>query len=142
MPFTYRVREFDEAHEAAVVQYWSEHYLPDNPLPNQRVFADMRRDMASHQGEERSTSVQVLRLGNVALVGVPAELFASLGLAIRRRSPFRDTHVVGLANDTIGYVGDREGCSRRRTTRQSWPGRERSGAAWFQACSTSPAISA
>ena len=108
-PLAYRIREFDETAEEAAVKYWSERYLPDNPEPNQRVFRDMRAEMAEHQGEERQTWLQVIRLGEVALVGVPGELFARLGLEIRRRSPFRWTYVVGLANDTLGYIGDGEG---------------------------------
>ena len=31
-------------------------------------------------------------------------MFGSLGMAIRRRSPFRYTFVVGLANDEFGYL--------------------------------------
>jgi hypothetical protein len=41
-------------------------------------------------------------------VGVPAEFFTVLGQDIKRRSPFRDTYVFELANDYIGYVGDRK----------------------------------
>lgn len=44
--------------------------------------------------------VQTIRLGNdVALVALPGELFAELGLAIKAASPFRTTLVVELAND-------------------------------------------
>ncbi|RKY59326.1 MAG: hypothetical protein DRP94_03890, partial [Candidatus Latescibacterota bacterium] len=35
-------------------------------------------------------------------------LFTKLGLLIKRRSPFRYTYIVGLANDYIGYIPDRE----------------------------------
>jgi hypothetical protein len=107
-PFTYRLREFDEAQEEAAVRYWSETYLPDNPEPNQEVFRAMRTEMAPLQGQQRQTWLQVIRLGEVALVGVPGEMFAALGLELRRRSPFRHTYIVGLANDTIGYLGNRE----------------------------------
>ena len=51
--------------------------------------------------------LHAFRLGDVAFVGVPGELFARLGLAIRRRSPFRHTHVLGLVNGEIGYIPDR-----------------------------------
>ncbi len=44
----------------------------------------------------------------MALVGVPAEFFTKLGVDIKRRSPFPHTVVAELANDWIGYVGDRE----------------------------------
>ena len=35
-------------------------------------------------------------------------LFTSLGIEIKRRSPFRYTYVVELANDYIGYIPDKE----------------------------------
>jgi hypothetical protein len=107
-PFVYRLRDFDEAREEAAVRYWSETYTPGNPEATQDVFRAMREEMVPLAGEQREAWLQVIRLGEVALVGVPAELFASLGLEIRRRSPFRYTYVIGLANGTIGYVGDRE----------------------------------
>src|SRR5205085_822516 len=49
--------------------------------------------------------VQAFRLGrDTAIVGLPGEIFSELGLAIKRQSPFRNTIVVELANDSIGYV--------------------------------------
>jgi len=107
-PFTYRVREFAEAKEEAAVTYWSNRYAPGNPQATQRVFREMRAEMAPLQGQQRQTWLQVIRLGEIAFVGIPGEMFAALGLEIRRRSPFRYTYIIGLANDTIGYIGDRE----------------------------------
>jgi len=106
-PFAYRLREFDEAAEEAAVRYWSETYTPENPEANASVFRAMRADMAPVAGQERETSLTVMALGDVALVGLPGEIFAALALEIRRRSPFRNTYVIGLANGTLGYVGDR-----------------------------------
>ncbi|MBI3920986.1 MAG: hypothetical protein HY318_06150 [Armatimonadetes bacterium] len=108
-PFAYRIREFDEAEEEAAVKYWAEKYNPEGAESTMKVFRDMRADMAPVQGEERQTWLQAIRLGDIALVGVPGEMFCALGLEIRRRSPFRYTYIVGLANDTIGYIGDRAG---------------------------------
>ena len=61
------------------------------------------------QGQERKTWIQAIQLGDTAIVGVPAEFFTVLGQEIKRRSPFRYTYVFELANDYIGYVGDRRG---------------------------------
>ncbi len=119
-PFTYRIRHFDEATEAEAVRYWAEHYDPERSARHQQIFAEMRAEMAPHAGEKRQTSLQVMVLDGVALVGLPGEIFASLGLRLRRRSPFRHTYVVGLANDTIGYVGDREAYDLGGY--QLWPG--------------------
>jgi hypothetical protein len=49
--------------------------------------------------------VQVFRLSDdVALVGLPGEIFVELGLAIKKASPFAVTLVVELCNDAPGYV--------------------------------------
>lgn len=54
--------------------------------------------------------IQVIRIGDVAVVALPGEPFVELGLAIKARSPARYTFVVGYANDWIGYL----------TTPQAW----------------------
>ena len=49
--------------------------------------------------------VQVVQLSDeTAVVGLPGELFASLGMEIKERSPFRTTLVVELTNSHIAYV--------------------------------------
>lgn len=59
-------------------------------------------------GATRQTEVQALAIGDdLAVVGLPGEIFAELGLDLRARSPFRQTLVLGLANDAIGYVPTR-----------------------------------
>ena len=47
-------------------------------------------------------------IGDVAIVGVPAEYFTGLGVEIKKRSPFKNTYVAELANDWIGYLPDVE----------------------------------
>jgi hypothetical protein len=48
--------------------------------------------------------VQVIRLGALALVGLPGEPFAELGLTIKARSAAAQTLICGYANDWIGYL--------------------------------------
>jgi neutral ceramidase len=54
---------------------------------------------------------QAFRLSQeVAIVALPGEIFVELGLAIRRRSPFRTTIIIELANDdTPEYIPTRRG---------------------------------
>ncbi len=52
----------------------------------------------------RPAEVTVVTVGDLALVGLPGEIFVELGLAIKERSPFRRTIVCELCNDSIGYV--------------------------------------
>ncbi|MEJ2705892.1 MAG: neutral/alkaline non-lysosomal ceramidase N-terminal domain-containing protein, partial [Sedimentisphaerales bacterium] len=49
--------------------------------------------------------VQVIRLSpEVAIVGLPGEIFVDLGLAIKKASPFATTLVIELCQDAPGYV--------------------------------------
>ncbi|MBU0606483.1 MAG: GNAT family N-acetyltransferase, partial [Armatimonadetes bacterium] len=107
-PFTYRLREFDEARAAEDVRRYAERYFPEQSEGQQRTFGAMRAEMAPVQGEQRTTLLTAMRLGEVAIVGIPGEMYARLGLSLRRRSPFRHTIIVGLANEEIGYLPDRK----------------------------------
>jgi len=56
-------------------------------------------------GENIGLEVQVFRLGSdVAVVGLPGEVFVDLGLAIKRASPFATTLVIELCQDAPGYI--------------------------------------
>ncbi|MBI4604987.1 MAG: hypothetical protein HY721_23750 [Planctomycetes bacterium] len=103
---TFRVREINEAREDEAVTRYSTKRLKGSSDYTVQVFRKMRAELAKHQGEERKTWVQALRIGDVAWVGVPGEYFTKLGVLIKRRSPFRHTYVAGVANDYIGYVPD------------------------------------
>lgn len=49
--------------------------------------------------------VQVFRLSeNTAIVALPGEMFVEHGLTIKNYSPFANTFVVELANNSIAYV--------------------------------------
>jgi hypothetical protein len=108
---TFKVRDFDEAKDDAAVVAYENYVLKDPKLIEfvVKVFRDMRKQLAPHKGEERKTWVQAIRIGDVAVTGVPAEFFTILGQDVKRRSPFRYTYVYELANDYIGYVPDRKG---------------------------------
>jgi hypothetical protein len=107
--FEYRVREFDEEEEERAVSYYCRKRIKGDPEPTIEVFRRMREELAPHQGEVRRSWLQVMLLGDIAFVGVPGELFTSLGMEIKRRSPFRYTYIAQLANDYIGYIPDEEG---------------------------------
>ena len=104
----FRVRHFDEAEEDAKILRYTAKYAPAGSKIIREVFADSRKKLKSQQGQERETYVQALRIGDVALVGVPAEYFTMLGVDIKKRSPFKHTYVAELANDWIGYLPNRE----------------------------------
>ncbi len=68
-----------------------------------------RRDRRVDQGAgELRTHMTLLAIGDLVLVGVPGELFAELGIAIKANPYFRHTFVPGYCNDLVGYVPTRE----------------------------------
>jgi len=106
--FVFKVRTFDEeAEEHAVSEYCTKR-AGGRAKSIIDVFRRMRKELAPHHGEQRSTWLQAMRIGDVAVVGVPAEFFTKLGMDIKRRSPIANTVVVELTNDWIGYLPDRE----------------------------------
>lgn len=105
----FRVRKFDEAAEDAAVLRYCRKYAPGGAEMIARVFRNMRAELAPIQGQERETWVQAICIGDVAIVGVPAEYFTQLGLDIKNRSPFRHTYIAELANDWVGYLPNFEG---------------------------------
>jgi len=65
-------------------------------------------DVAAREGKPLEVEVQVIALGDeVAWVSLPGEVFVELGLALKKRSPFRQTLIAELANGSIGYIPDR-----------------------------------
>ena len=58
---------------------------------------------------ELPAEVQTLRLGDLAILGLPGEIFVELGLAIKVIAPATPTAVVGLAKVYLGYVPDKTG---------------------------------
>jgi neutral ceramidase len=62
---------------------------------------DRRVDMARR---ELTTAMTIAAIGNLAIVGIPGELFVELGLAIQATPYFAQTFVAGYCNDLIGYI--------------------------------------
>jgi len=108
-PFKFKVRNFDEVQEEEAVSRYCRKYVGAYGDTVIQVFRDMRKTLASQRGQERETWLQALLIGDVAVVGVPAEYFTQLGLDIKNRSPLRHTYIAELANDWIGYLPNLEG---------------------------------
>lgn len=51
--------------------------------------------------------VQAIRIGDIAVAGLPGEAFTALGTTIKATSPARMTFVVGYAGDYAGYLAPR-----------------------------------
>ena len=87
-PFKFKVRQFDETNEDEAVVRYCRKWVGAYGEQVIKVFREMRKQLAPQRGQERETWLQVLVIGDVAIVGVPAEYFTKLGLDIRigRRS--------------------------------------------------------
>jgi len=51
-----------------------------------------------------TTEIQILRLGDIYLLGLPGEILVEVGLEIKRRAGLEKLFVISLSNDAIGYV--------------------------------------
>jgi len=48
--------------------------------------------------------VQVIRVGELGIVGIPCEVFTEIGLEIKKKSPLKRAFTVSLANGYNGYL--------------------------------------
>jgi neutral ceramidase len=55
-----------------------------------------------------TTEVQVLRLGDIYILGLPGEILVEVGMEIRKKAGIEKLLIATVANDTVGYV-----CHRR-----------------------------
>lgn len=78
----------------------------------ERVYAHEARRMAEWRAATPHVhaEIQAMRVGNLAIVAVPVELFTEYGLEIKRHARKRFAHamVVELANGYFGYVPTRK----------------------------------
>lgn len=66
--------------------------------------------------------LQAVAIDELAIVSVPCEVFAEIGLEIKQRSPFKTTFLIGLANGYNGYLPSPEQhrLGGYETWRSSW----------------------
>ncbi len=105
IPVPYYTR--DEAMRAEV----EEKRAMEEP-PGRWNYIIERFDDWEHDGEIAQLPVQVMRVGEVMIVGIPSEVFVRWGLEIKHWSPARWTFVAELANDWFGYIPTSEQAHR------------------------------
>jgi neutral ceramidase len=59
---------------------------------------------SSDQPEPITTELQVLRLGDIYILGLPGEILVEVGLEIQKRAKLENLIIVTICNDAIGYV--------------------------------------
>jgi hypothetical protein len=67
------------------------------PSPNGKADDDKTIDYVT-------TEIQVLRLGDIYILGLPGEILVEVGLEIKKRAGLKNLFIVTVSNDTIGYV--------------------------------------
>jgi neutral ceramidase len=71
----------------------------------ERVVRAVKTLELEQRGAVWPAEVQVFRISkDVSIVGLPGEIFAELGLHIKRESPFKNTIIVTLSNDRLSYI--------------------------------------
>ncbi|MDO8543574.1 MAG: neutral/alkaline non-lysosomal ceramidase N-terminal domain-containing protein [Opitutaceae bacterium] len=71
--------------------------------PNEKVYA-ARVLFRAKAPESVALPLQAFRIGDVAIMSIPAEPFAEIGLDLKARSPFPRALTIGLANGYWGYL--------------------------------------
>ncbi len=74
------------------------------PLKSLTDFYAREQVLLAQMPPTRKLSLQVMRIGSLAMVGIPCEVFAITGLRIRASSPMDYTFTVMLANGWDGYL--------------------------------------
>jgi neutral ceramidase len=69
-------------------------------------------ELMRRRGTTFAYEVQVLRVGDTALVGLPGEPFVEGQLAIKLASPARQTYVAHCTTQYVGYIPTREALTR------------------------------
>lgn len=75
----------------------------DRDFSRQVIFA-RRAIQAAEWPETADAFVQTLHIGELGIAALPFEVFVEIGIDIQKRSPFKDTFVLGLANGGLGYL--------------------------------------
>lgn len=55
-----------------------------------------------------TTEIQVLRIGEIYILGLPGEVLVEIGLDIKKRAGIEKLFIISLSNDTCGYVCTRQ----------------------------------
>jgi hypothetical protein len=85
----------------------AEKMLADAADPERLTMHEVYAQETIHFSKAEPTvrvKLQSIAIGELAIVAVPCEVFAEVGLDIKRLSPFPTTFVIGLANGYNGYL--------------------------------------
>ena len=69
-----------------------------------------RKTKEVEEGDDESVAipVSIVRLNDLMFITFPGELFAEIGMELKKRSPCANTFIVGYCNGSIGYLPTRQ----------------------------------
>jgi len=73
-------------------------------LPIKKDLPPERKISVGKDAETQDTEIQVLKIGDVYIVGLPGEVLVEIGLEIKAKAGIENLLVVSIANDAVGYV--------------------------------------
>ncbi|MFA5189433.1 MAG: hypothetical protein WC740_01830 [Verrucomicrobiia bacterium] len=76
----------------------------DKGLPRLAQYYAQQAVRLSQFPDHVKIKIQALRIGELGIVAIPCEVFAEIGLEIKRRSPLKPTFIIDLANGYHGYL--------------------------------------
>lgn len=95
-------RPYSEAELAEFHALIADDRIADRAYPKVRARTHLKQH---EQGRAVApVEVQTMKLGDLALFGIPGEYFVEYGLQLRQKSSAAHTFIVELANDCIGYI--------------------------------------
>jgi hypothetical protein len=77
-----------------------------------KTYAKMIKGMLKRPDRQFETVMQGMAIDGFAFVTFPGEVYVEFGLEVKRRSPFKHTMVIGLANSQSGYIPEEEAFSQ------------------------------
>jgi neutral ceramidase len=94
----YQLKRLRDHHAQSIAALSALEALEEQNRRDRRVDLERR---------ELATAMTIFTVGNLAIVGIPGELFVELGLALKANPHFAQTFVAGYCNDLIGYIPTR-----------------------------------
>jgi neutral ceramidase len=73
-------------------------------LPIRQDLSPDRIIDANKDKTQITTEIQVLKLGDIYILGLPGEILVEVGLEIKKKAGLENLIIAELSNDTIGYV--------------------------------------
>ena len=67
-------------------------------------YAQQTINAAERAEDTLTVRLQTIRIGDLAVCGIPFETLVEIGLDLKARSPFPQTVAIGLANGRHGYL--------------------------------------